>query len=216
MKNYLVIGLGKFGRSIAKTLYDNGNVVLAIDNDEEKVQKILDEGIVEDAITLDVTDENALKNIVKDSFDAAFVCIGTNIQDSILVTLMLKEMNIKNIICKAETKIQGKVLAKVGATKIVYPEELVGEKIAFSIMRPTILEHFKFSDEYSIVEIKVPKFFIGKSLIELNLRHNFATNVIAIKTGGIFNITPSPNYRFLKTDTVVLMGKIDSIGEIIK
>ena len=88
MKNYLVIGLGKFGRAIAKTLYENGNIVLALDENEEAVQRILDEGIVEDAITLDAKDENALKNIVKDSFDAAFVCIGSNIQDSILVTLI--------------------------------------------------------------------------------------------------------------------------------
>ena len=125
MKNYLVIGLGKFGRAIAKTLYENGNIVLALDENEEAVQRILDEGIVEDAITLDAKDENALKNIVKDSFDAAFVCIGSNIQDSILVTLMLKELDVKNIVCKAETKIQGKVLEKLGADQVVYPEELL-------------------------------------------------------------------------------------------
>lgn len=216
MKNYLVIGLGKFGRSIAKTLYESGNVVLALDTNEEYVQKALDDGIVEDAITLDATDENALKNIAKDSFDAAFVCIGTNIQDSILVTLMLKEMNIKNIICKAETKIQGKVLEKVGATQIVYPEELMGEKIAYAVMRPTVIEYFKFSDEYSIVEIRVPKHFVNKSLIELDLRHTYSTNIIAIKSDEKFNITPSPTYKFKSTDTVVILGKTDSIGELLK
>lgn len=215
MKNYLVIGLGKFGKSIAKTLYNNGNIVLGIDTDSESVQKALDDGIVEDAITLDATDENALQNIAKDSFDAAFVCIGTNIQDSILVTLMLKEMNIKNIICKAETKVQGKVLAKVGATQIVYPEELMGEKIAYSIMRPTVIEHFKFSDEYSIVEIKVPKFFVDKSLIELNLRHKYKINIIAIKSDGEFDMTPSPTYKFKNADTIVIMGKTESIGALI-
>ena len=92
MKNYLVIGLGKFGKTIAKTLYENGNTVLAIDTSQELVQQVLDEGIVEDAIVIDATDENALQNIVKDSFDTAFVCIGTNVQDSILVTLMLKDL----------------------------------------------------------------------------------------------------------------------------
>lgn len=216
MKNYLVIGLGKFGRAIAKTLYENGNVVLALDSNEELVQKILDEGIVEDAITLNATDENALKNIVKDSFDGAFVCIGNNIQDSILVTLMLKELNMKNIICKAETKIQGKVLEKLGADRVVYPEELIGEKIAYSIMRPSVIEYFKFSDEYSIVEIKVPKNFVGKTLVELNLRHRFSANVIAIKNIDKLNITPSPEYVFKESDTIIVLGKINGMGELVK
>lgn len=216
MKNYLVIGLGKFGRAIAKTLYENGNIVLALDENEEAVQRILDEGIVEDAITLDAKDENALKNIVKDSFDAAFVCIGSNIQDSILVTLMLKELDVKNIVCKAETKIQGKVLEKLGADQVVYPEELMGEKIAYSVMRPTVIEYFKFSNEYSVFEIKVPKIFIGKSLLELNLRHNYSTNVIAIRTQGEFNITPSPEYKFKEEDTIVVLGKTEGIGALMK
>lgn len=216
MKNYLVIGLGKFGRAIAKTLYENGNIVLALDENEEAVQRILDEGIVEDAITLDAKDENALKNIVKDSFDAAFVCIGSNIQDSILVTLMLKELDVKNIVCKAETKIQGKVLEKLGADQVVYPEELMGEKIAYSVMRPTVIEYFKFSNEYSVFEIKVPKIFIGKSLLELNLRHKYSTNVIAIRTQGEFNITPSPEYKFKKEDTIVVLGKTEGIGALMK
>ena len=198
MKNYLVIGLGKFGRAIAKTLYENGNIVLALDENEEAVQRILDEGIVEDAITLDAKDENALKNIVKDSFDAAFVCIGSNIQDSILVTLMLKELDVKNIVCKAETKIQGKVLEKLGADQVVYPEELMGEKIAYSVMRPTVIEYFKFSNEYSVFEIKVPKIFIGKSLLELNLRHKYSTNVIAIRTQGEFKLLLHQNTNLKK------------------
>lgn len=214
MKNYLVIGLGKFGKTIAKTLYDAGNFVLAIDSDVEKVQKILDEGIVEEAITLDATDENGLFNIANDSFDAAFVCIGTNVQNSILVTLMLKEMNLKKIICKATTKTQGKVLQKVGATQIVYPEEFMGEKIAYSVMHPSVIEYFNFSDGYCIYDMNIPKKFLGKSLKELDLRNKYMVNVIAIKDkSGNLDITPSPEYIFKENDTLIVLGQNKSMGD---
>ncbi len=217
MKNYLVIGLGKFGKTIAKTLYENGNTVLAIDTSQELVQQVLDEGIVEDAIVIDATDENALQNIVKDSFDTAFVCIGTNVQDSILVTLMLKDLNVNNIICKAKTKIQGKVLEKVGATQIVYPEESMGQKIAYSVMNPSVIEYFKFSDEYSIYEVKVNKKFVGKTLMQLDFRHKYLANVIAVKDkDGKLDVNPSPNYSFTEQDTLIVLGETKRMGDMIE
>ena len=217
MKNYLVIGLGKFGKTIAKTLYENGNTVLAIDTSQELVQQVLDEGIVEDAIVIDATDENALQNIVKDSFDTAFVCIGTNVQDSILVTLMLKDLNVNNIICKAKTKIQGKVLEKVGATQIVYPEESMGQKIAYSVMNPSVIEYFKFSDEYSIYEVKINKKFVGKTLMQLDFRHKYLANVIAVKDKeGKLDVNPSPNYSFTEQDTLIVLGETKRMGDMIE
>lgn len=217
MKNYLVIGLGKFGKTIAKTLYANGNTVLAIDTSQELVQQVLDEGIVEDAVAIDATDENALQNIVKDSFDTAFVCIGTNVQDSILVTLMLKELNVNNIICKAKNKIQGKVLEKVGATQIVYPEESMGQKIAYSVMNPSVIEYFKFSDEYSIYEVKVNKKFVGQTLMQLDFRHKYLANVIAVKDkDGKLDVNPSPNYSFTEQDTLIVLGETKRMGDMIE
>lgn len=217
MKNYLVIGLGKFGKTIAKTLYENGNTVLAIDTSQELVQQVLDEGIVEDAIVIDATDENALQNIVKDSFDTAFVCIGTNVQDSILVTLMLKDLNVNNIICKAKTKIQGKVLEKVGATQIVYPEESMGQKIAYSVMNPSVIEYFKFSDEYSIYEVKINKKFVGKTLMQLDFRHKYLANVIAVKDkDGKLDVNPSPTYSFTEQDTLIVLGETKRMGDMIE
>ena len=217
MKNYLVIGLGKFGKTIAKTLYENGNTVLAIDTSQELVQQVLDEGIVEDAIVIDATDENALQNIVKDSFDTAFVCIGTNVQDSILVTLMLKDLNVNNIICKAKTKIQGKVLEKVGATQIVYPEESMGQKIAYSVMNPSVIEYFKFSDEYSIYEVKINKKFVGKTLMQLDFRHKYLANVIAVKDkDGKLDVNPAPNYSFTEQDTLIVLGETKRMGDMIE
>lgn len=216
MKNYLVIGLGKFGKTIAKTLYENGHTVLAIDTSSDLVQQVLDEGIVEDAIVIDATDENALQNIVKDSFDTAFVCIGTNVQDSILVTLMLKELNVGNIICKAKTKIQGKVLEKVGATQIVYPEESMGEKIAYHVMNPSVVEYFNFSDEYAIYEIKTPKKFVGQTLMQLDVRNKYSANVIAVKDkNGKLDVTPSPNYSFTENDTLIILSETKKMGDMI-
>ena len=129
MAGYLVIGLGTFGRSVTQTLYENGKMVLAIDQREDRVQKVIDDEIASDAITLDVTDENSIRKVINDDFDTAFVCIGDNTQSSVFVTVILKEMGIKTIICKAKNELQGKILKKIGATSVVYPEETMANII---------------------------------------------------------------------------------------
>lgn len=217
MNNYLIIGLGKFGRSVAKTLYKNGNTVVALDSSENVVKQVLEEEIVDEAVILDATDENTLKVVVKDDFETAFVCIGSNLQASILATLHLKELGIKNIICKAISHNQGKVLEKIGATHIVYPEESMGEKVALSIMRPTVIEQFKFSDEYSVFEIKIPKRYIGKTLKELDLRSKYEANVMAIKNSqGKMDVTPDPNEILNEETILIILTKSNIIDKIIK
>ena len=118
MAGYLVIGLGTFGKSVAQTLYENGKMVLAIDQREERVQKVIDDEIASDAITLDVTDENSIRKVINDDFDTAFVCIGNNTQSSVFVTVILKEIGIKTVICKAKNELQGKILKKIGHNKL--------------------------------------------------------------------------------------------------
>lgn len=217
MGNYLIVGLGEFGKSVAKTLYKHGKTVLALDSNENIVRQVLEDEIVDEAIILDATDENTLKVILKDDFDTAFVCIGGNLQSSVLVTLHLKELGIKNIICKAVSHTQGKVLEKVGATQVVYPEESMGEKIALNIMRPTVVEQFKFSDEYSVLELKTPKRYIGKTLKELDLRNKYEANVMAIKDPkGCMNVTPDPNELLHENTTLIMLIKCDVIDKIIK
>ena len=193
MAGYLVIGLGTFGRSIAQTLYENGKMVLAIDQQEERVQKVIDDEIASDAITLDVTDENSIKKVVNDDFNTAFVCIGKNTQSSVFITVILKEIGIKTIICKAKNELQGKILKKIGATSVVYPEETMAKETALGVIRPNITEHFKFSEKYRMFEIKAPKDFVGKNLIELNLRNKYEMNIIGIKSKEELNIMPLPN-----------------------
>ena len=200
MAGYLVIGLGTFGRSVTQTLYENGKMVLAIDQREDRVQKVIDDEIASDAITLDVTDENSIRKVINDDFDTAFVCIGDNTQSSVFVTVILKEMGIKTIICKAKNELQGKILKKIGATSVVYPEET-----------PNITEHFKFSEKYRVFEIKAPKDFDGKNLIELNLRNKYEMNIIGIKDEKELNIMPLPNTIIRENNVLLVIANIEKM-----
>ena len=212
MAGYLVIGLGTFGRSVAQTLYENGKMVLAIDQQEERVQKVIDDEIASDAITLDVTDENSIKKVVNDDFDTAFVCIGKNTQSSVFVTVILKEIGIKTIICKAKNELQGKILKKIGATSVVYPEETMAKETALGVIRPDITEHFKFSEKYRMFEIKAPKDFVGKNLIELNLRNKYEMNIIGIKSKEELNIMPLPNTAISESDILLVIANIEKMA----
>ena len=212
MAGYLVIGLGTFGRSIAQTLYENGKMVLAIDQQEERVQKVIDDEIASDAITLDVTDENSIKKVVNDDFNTAFVCIGKNTQSSVFITVILMEIGIKTIICKAKNELQGKILKKIGATSVVYPEETMAKETALGVIRPNITEHFKFSEKYRMFEIKAPKDFVGKNLIELNLRNKYEMNIIGIKSKEELNIMPLPNTAISESDILLVIANIEKMA----
>lgn len=211
MAGYLVIGLGTFGRSVTQTLYENDKMVLAIDQREDRVQKVIDDEIASDAITLDVTDENSIRKVINDDFDTAFVCIGDNTQSSVFVTVILKEMGIKTIICKAKNELQGKILKKIGATSVVYPEETMAKETALGVIRPNITEHFKFSEKYRVFEIKAPKDFDGKNLIELNLRNKYEMNIIGIKDEKELNIIPLPNTIIRENNVLLVIANIEKM-----
>ena len=217
MKNFLAIGLGEVGKSVAKTLYSNNATVLVIDAKENLIKQALNEGIIEEAIILDATDEIALKKVVRDDFDTAFVSVGDNIQASILITLQLKELGVKNIICKAVNHTQEKVLYKIGATQVIFPEESMGEKVAYSVLRPTIIDYFKFAEDYFIYEVKVPKTYVGKSLMELNLRHKYEINILAVKHfDGKMDVTPDPNIKLNKDDLLIILSRENVIDRVTK
>ena len=213
MAGYLVIGAGKFGRSIAKTLYNHNETVLVIDKNEELTQQIIDDGIVGEAVSFDVTGENSLKKVVSsDDFEVAFICIEGSLQTSALVTVMLKELGIKTIICKAITKIEGKILEKIGAKKVVFPDESVGRELAFEFLKPDVTEHLKFSEKYRIFEFKAPKKIIGKSLVELNLRKKYEMNVIGIKRKGEeLRISLLPDEKILENDMLLVVVNVEKM-----
>lgn len=208
MKQYLVIGLGRFGSSVAQTLYEANEEVLAVDSEEEQVQEAINSNIIENAVVIDATDENQLKDLGVSNFDVAFVCIGA-VEPSIMVTLNLKEMGIKKIIARALTKRHGKVLEKIGATKVIYPEEYMGRRVALLAMEPNMIEHLRFSQDFLLVEIKAPSIFWGKTLMESEIRKKYNVNIVGIKKEDQ-RFTPNPNANTLIEKGDVLLVITDS------
>jgi trk system potassium uptake protein TrkA len=179
MRQFAVIGLGRFGFSVAESLIKKGAQVLAIDKDEEKVQEMSE--IATYAVTLDATDESALKSIGIQNVDVAIVSIGEDIEASVLVVMILKEMGIKEIIAKAITDLHGRILVNLGVSRVIFPEGEMGKRLANSLVIPSVLDFIQLSDEYSIAEIPAPKEFEGQTLKELGIRARYNMNVLAIR-----------------------------------
>jgi len=225
MRQCVVVGLGIFGAAVAKTLAEKGCEVLAIDEDEEKVKEI--SNIVTQAVQADATDEKTLRSLGVDKMDMAVVSTGENMEASILVTLLMKELGVKTIVAKAISPSHGTVLRKIGATRVVFPERDTGVRLAESLATPTILEHIELSPEYSILEVHAPKSFIGNSLREINVRAKHGVIIIAIKrklpylteTGESdfkeeILITPEADEEVADGDILVVLGpnkKIDNL-----
>ena len=205
MKQYLVIGLGRFGTSVAKTLYEAGENVLGIDINEELVQDKINNNILKNAIIGDASDVKILKDIGAENFDVAFICIG-DIEASVMIALNLKELEINKIIAKAINKNHGKVLTKVGATEIVYPEEHMGKRIAELTMNTGIIEHLKFTDNFVLVEVKAPSIFWNNTLIKLDIRNKYNINIVGIKKDkGKFLYNPTANVVIEEGDILVII-----------
>ena len=205
MKQYLVIGLGRFGTSVAKTLYEAGENILGIDVSEELVQDRINNNILKNAIIGDASDGKILKDIGAENFDIAFICIG-DIEASVMIALNLKEFGLKSIIAKAINKKHGKVLTKIGATEIVYPEEHMGKRIAELTMNTDIIEHLKFTDNFVLVEVKAPSIFWNNSLIKLDVRNKYNINIVGIKKSkGEFLPNPTANVVIEEGDVLVII-----------
>jgi len=219
-KQIAVIGLGRFGFSVAKTLTESGAEVIAIDREEEKVKAVAD--IVTYAVQLDAMDEKALRSVGVQNVDIAIVSIGEKIEASILVVMLLKEMGIKNIIAKAVTPLHGRVLENLGVQRVVYPERDMAIRVASSLTRPKVLEELELSREYSIIELPTPKEFAGKSVKEVQLRSKYGVNLIAIKrkvieagiSKDIWNVNPSPTDIMGEGDILVLIGTNEDLGRL--
>lgn len=211
-KQFVVIGCGRFGSSVAEKLSELGCEVMAIDPSEETIQKISDS--VTYAIQADASDENALKAVGIGNFDVAVISIGADIQASIMVTLMVKELGIKHIVAKAQNEMHAKVLYKIGADRVVFPEREMGVRVAKNLVSNKILEYIELSDDYTIVEIPPLKSWIGKSLLDLQIRASYGINVIAVKNEDGININVSPNALIEASDLMVVIGHNDDIKRI--
>lgn len=214
MKQFIVIGIGRFGSGVAERLCELGQEVLAVDTDEEAIQKISEK--VTHAVTADATDENILKSLGVRNFDAAVVAIGSDIQSSILTTLMLKEMGVKHVVAKAQNELHAKVLLRIGADKIVFPERDMGERVAHNLISSNILEYIELSPEHSIIEYAVPKNWIGKNLRDINMRAKFGVTVVAIrsKNDERINISPKADNEIKEGDIMIVIGDNDELKKL--
>ncbi len=200
-KLFVVIGLGRFGRSVAQTLFNMGYDVMAIDLDEEVIDAMKDK--VTYGVTADALEERVLESLGVRNFDVAIVAIGNDIQASILITLTLKELGVKRVVAKAINERHGRVLEKLGADKIVYPERDMGERVAHYLVSANLLDYIEISDKYSLSEVTVPQFLVQKSLKQTNLRVKYGVNVIAIKRGQNLIVAP-PGDEVLNSDDVLI------------
>ena len=208
-KQFAVIGVGRFGSSVAKTLHNLGFEVLAIDSNEERVQDILPS--VTHAVQANATDEDALRSLGIRNFDVIVVAIGSDIQASILTTLILKDMGAPMIVVKAQSDLHGKVLHKIGADKVIFPERDMGMRLAHHLISPNILDFIELSEEYSIVEIKAGSQIEGKTLRQLDIRARYRCNVIAIRRGNEMNIAPHADEEIRSDDILIVVGKNEDL-----
>jgi trk system potassium uptake protein TrkA len=210
-KQFAIIGLGRFGGSICKTLIQLGHEVLAIDVDDNKVSKFANTAT--QAVQLDSTDEAALREIGIRNFEHVIVAIGDNIQASILTTLILKDLDIEKITVKAQNDYHEKVLTKIGATRVIHPERDMGMRIAHNLISENVLDFIELSPDYSLVEIMASHKMVGKSLLELDTRAKYGCNIMAIKSKeDEINISPMATDEIRDGDILVVIGSNKDIN----
>lgn len=211
-KQYLVLGLGRFGASLATSLCTMGHEVLAVDSDADLVDSIAPH--VTQAIQIDATDEGALESLGVRNFDAAIVSIGQNMRDSILVCVLLKELGVPYLIAKATDELHAKVLRKVGVDRVVFPERDMGMRVAKSLLTPNVLELIDLSDDYQLMETIVPAKWTGETIIGLDVRRHFGVIILAVHRGKQFFVSPASDFVFEAGDIVLVLGKKDDIDNL--
>ncbi len=214
MKHFAVIGLGNFGFHAAKVLFEDGNEVLAIDANKGRVQAI--DPFSTEAMLLDATDKEALKSLGLENMDAIIVSTGTKISISILICLYLQEIGVKKILAKALDDDHAKILKRVGATEIIHPERDMALRVSKGLSRPNILDFIPLAEEFDLIQVGPPSKFIGKSLMELNLRAKYNVHIIAIKelVPENFILVPSASFVIKDSDILVMLGKTADIRKI--
>ncbi|WP_028830185.1 potassium channel family protein [Proteocatella sphenisci] len=212
MSAYVVIGCGRFGSAVAKTLYSLGKEVLALDMSMDIIQNIADN--VTQAVQVDATDETTLKSLGIRNYDVAIISVASDLEASIMATIIVKELGVPYVLCKAKNELQAKVLYKVGADRVVFPERDMGIRIAHNLVSKNVLEFVELDPKYSIMEILASDNWNGKSLLELNFRARYGINIVAIKRGMDVNISPESDDKVRSKDILVVIGEIKTINRL--
>ena len=210
MKSFVVIGLGLFGLQTALDLYDLGNNVLVIDKNEELINEYAN--MVSRAVIADAKKREILKQLGVDKYDCAIVATTSDLATSVLVTMNLKALGIKNIICKVQNETDKEVLETIGATTVIIPEKIAADRLCKRLCKPNVIEYIEVSEKYGIIELEVPKAWVGKNVIDLNIRAKYGVNIIAIKRDGELHVTFDPKSALQKTDILVMIGDNESLN----
>lgn len=210
-KQFLVIGLGRFGYALATTLYELGHDVVAVDASEERVERVAD--LVSHAAIADAGDEEALKSLDVASFDQVIVAIGTDFQASVTATVGAKQLGAKHLVCKATNATMAGVLLRVGADEVVRPEHDMGVRLAKQLATPSIVDAFNLGHSYEVIEIEVQEKLVG-TLAELRLRNRFGVQVIAVNRAGSLTVSPGAEFEVTSGDNLVIIGVNERIQEL--
>jgi len=204
MQSILVIGVGRFGKHLAKQMLDLGNDVVIVDKNEEKVEAL--NSIFPDSLIGDCKNEGVLRSLGINNFDICFVCIGRDFQASLEITSLLKELGAKKVVSIAKRDRQANLLKKIGADNTIYPEREIAEKTGIKYNAKNIFDLIQITDEYAIYEIPVLVSWIGKTIQEVDVRKNYKVNIIVIKNGDRVTGAPGANYKFVENDHIMILG----------
>ena len=214
MKSYVVIGLGRFGTTLARQLCALGAQVLAMDVRSDLVQQVAED--VTHAVVGDAQDKEVLRALGVRDMDCAIIAIGDDLAASVLTTMNLKELEVPYIICKAHDETHRRVLEKLGVDRVIIPEQENAQRLARSLNSHNVLDYIELSEEYGILEVPAPKSWVGKSLKELNVRAKLGVNIIAVESGKKTNVSPSADYRIQEKDILVILGENESLEAVQK
>lgn len=212
MKSILVIGMGRLGKNLASSLLDLGNEVMIVDEREEIIEALAPK--FPDCHVGDTTNESVLKSLDVKSFDVVFVTIGANFESSLVTTILLKKLGAKKIIAKATQDIQANILTTIGADEIIFPERDMAQSLAVKYSASNVFDYLELSDEYGIFEIPVLSYWIGASIINIDVRKKYKLNIIAVKTGEQMTVSPAADYCFKENDHIIVVGKPKDILKI--
>jgi len=212
MKKFMVIGLGNFGAEVVKSLFKMGNEVVAVDRDSDKVQPVRD--FSSRAVIADAEDKDFLLNVGAKEMDAVVISMGDDVSQSIITTLLLREIGVQHIIAKANDQYHGKALKKIGAGRVIYPEQDMAIKLARQLNSPSMLDSLDLTEEYMMTELLAPLEFVGSSLEELDLRKQYDIFVVAIREAvpERFTVLPKADFRIKDSDVLLLIGKTSDIA----
>lgn len=213
-KSILVIGLGKFGKHISETFIENGHEVMGIDINEDRADDAVD--IIQNILIDDARDERFMKTLGINNFDLAVIAIGDNFQTVLEITVILKDLDCKFIVARANSEIHKKLLLRNGADHVVYAEKEIAERLAIKFGADNIFDFIELTPEIGIYEISVPKIWIGKSIIDLAIRNRYNISIIATKKDNKVKPIPNPEHIFTEDETLIIMGNNEYVEKVTK